>query len=266
MDLKYLFKPETMAVIGISTSQDNHPANVIYNKNHLRYPVKTFPVNPKGGILNRETVYPSVESIPGEVDMAVIAVRAEYVPGVVEQCIKKGVKGAVIVSGGFSETGNHDIQQRVMEMAAEAAFPFVGPNCLGIYSPDRVDTFFLPGERLIRPQKGNIGFVSQSGGVLVDQMVKFSSQGIGVSMGISIGNKAMIRETEMLDYFDRDLETKVIAFYIEGFGKGEGRKFIRRAEKCSKPVVILKAGKSLRGSQAVSSHTASLAGNYRVFS
>lgn len=266
MDLKSLFKPETMAVIGVSTSQDNHPANVIYNKNHLRYPVKTFPVNPKGGILNRETVYPSVESIPGEVDMAVIAVRAEYVPGVVDQCIKKGVKGAVIVSGGFSETGNHDIQQRVTEMAAEAAFPFVGPNCLGIYSPDRVDTFFLPGERLIRPQKGNIGFVSQSGGVLVDQMVKFSSQGIGVSMGISIGNKAMIRETEMLDYFDRDFETKVIAFYIEGFGKGEGRKFIRRAEQCSKPVVILKAGKSLRGSQAVSSHTASLAGNYRVFS
>ncbi len=266
MNLKSLFKPETMAVIGVSTSQDNHPANVIYNKNHLRYPVKTFPVNPKGGILNRETVYPSVESIPGEVDMAVIAVRAEYVPGVVEQCIKKGVKGAVIVSGGFSETGNHDIQQRVMEMAAEAAFPFVGPNCLGIYSPDRVDTFFLPGERLIRPQKGNIGFVSQSGGVLVDQMVKFSSQGIGVSMGISIGNKAMIRETEMLDYFDRDLETKVIAFYIEGFGKGEGRKFIRRAEQCSKPVVILKAGKSRKGSQAVSSHTASLAGNYRVFS
>ena len=266
MNLKSLFKPETMAVIGVSASQDNHPANVIYNKNHLRYPVKTFPVNPKGGILNRETVYPSVESIPGEVDMAVIAVRAEYVPGVVDQCIKKGVKGAVIVSGGFSETGNHDIQQRVMEMAAEAAFPFVGPNCLGIYSPDRVDTFFLPGERLIRPQKGNIGFVSQSGGVLVDQMVKFSSQGIGVSMGISIGNKAMIRETEMLDYFDRDLETKVIAFYIEGFGKGEGRKFIRRAEQCSKPVVILKAGKSLRGSQAVSSHTASLAGNYRVFS
>ncbi len=266
MNLNYLFKPSTIAVIGVSTTQDNHPANVIYNKNHLRYPVKTFPVNPKGGILNREMVYPSVGEIDNVVDMAVIAVRAEFVPKVVEQCIKKGVKGAVIVSGGFSEVGNDDIQQRVVDIAKEASFPFVGPNCLGIYSPDRVDTFFLPGERLIRPRKGNIGFISQSGGVLVDQMVKFAGQGIGISLAISIGNKAYIRETEMLDYFDQDVETRVIAFYIEGFDKGEGRQFIKRAEQCSKPVVVLKAGKSLKGSQAASSHTASLAGDYRVFS
>ncbi len=266
MNLNYLFKPSTIAVIGVSTTQDNHPANVIYNKNHLRYPVKTFPVNPKGGILNREMVYPSVGEIDNVVDMAVIAVRSEFVPKVVEQCIKKGVKGAVIVSGGFSEVGNDDIQQRVVDIAKEASFPFVGPNCLGIYSPDRVDTFFLPGERLIRPRKGNIGFISQSGGVLVDQMVKFAGQGIGISLAISIGNKAYIRETEMLDYFDQDVETRVIAFYIEGFDKGEGRQFIKRAEQCSKPVVVLKAGKSLKGSQAASSHTASLAGDYRVFS
>jgi len=266
VNLNYLFKPSTIAVIGVSTTQDNHPANVIYNKNHLRYPVKTFPVNPKGGILNREMVYPSVGEIDNVVDMAVIAVRSEFVPKVVEQCIKKGVKGAVIVSGGFSEVGNDDIQQRVVDIAKEASFPFVGPNCLGIYSPDRVDTFFLPGERLIRPRKGNIGFISQSGGVLVDQMVKFAGQGIGISLAISIGNKAYIRETEMLDYFDQDVETRVIAFYIEGFDKSEGRQFIKRAEQCSKPVVVLKAGKSLKGSQAASSHTASLAGDYRVFS
>jgi len=266
VDLKYLFKPSTMAVIGVSTSQDNHPANVIYNKNHLRYPVKTFPVNPKGGILNRETLYQSIEDIQENIDMAVIAVRAEFVPGVVEQCVKKGVAGAVIISGGFAESGNLSLQQRVVDIAKEASFPFVGPNCLGIYAPDYVDTFFLPGERIIRPDKGNIGFVSQSGGVLVDQMVKFAGQGIGVSLAISIGNKAYIRETDMLDWFDQDLETKVIAFYIEGFGKGEGRQFIQKAEQCSKPVVILKAGKSKKGIEAASSHTASLAGDYRVFS
>ncbi|MFH2092255.1 MAG: CoA-binding protein [Pseudomonadota bacterium] len=266
MDLNYLFKPSTMAVIGVSTAHDNHPANVIYNKNHLRYPVKTFPVNPKGGILNRELVYPSVGHIEEDVDLAVIAVRAEFVPKVIEQCIKKGVKGAVIVSGGFAEVGNHLLQQQVVDMAAEADFPFVGPNCLGIYSPDRVDTFFLPGERLIRPEQGNVGFVSQSGGVLVDQMVKFAGQGIGISLAVSIGNKAFLKEEDMLEYFDQDLETKVIAFYIEGFSKGEGRRFIKQAEQCSKPVVVLKAGKSLKGSQAASSHTASLAGNYRVFS
>ncbi len=266
MDLHRLFRPSSMAVIGISTTHDHHPANVIYNKNHLRYPVKTFPVNPKGGILNREKVYPSVTDIDGEIDLAVIAVRAEFIPGVLEQCIKKNVKGAVIVSGGFAEVGNDALQQYITDMAREASFPFVGPNCLGIYSPDRVDTFFLPGERLIRPKKGNIGFISQSGGVLVDQMVKFAGQGIGVSLAVSTGNKACIREKDMLSYFDQDLETKVIAFYIEGFGKGEGREFVEQAETCSKPVVVLKAGKSLTGSRAASSHTASLAGNYRVFS
>lgn len=198
--------------------------------------------------------------------MAVIAVRAQFVPQVVEQCIAKGIKGAVIISGGFSESGNHLLQQQVVDIAREANFPFIGPNCLGIYAPECVDTFFLPGERIIRPKKGNIGFVSQSGGVLVDQMVKFAGQGIGISQGVSIGNKALIREIDMIDWFEQDMETRVIAFYIEGFEKREGREFIRRAEKCTKPIVVLKAGKSAKGIEAVSSHTASLAGDYRVFS
>jgi acyl-CoA synthetase (NDP forming) len=266
MDLKHLFKPSTMAVIGVSTSLDSHPANVIYNKNHLRYPVKTFPVNPKGGVINREKLYKSVEDIEEDIDLAVIAVRAKFVPDVVEQCINKEVGGAVIISGGFAEAGNSSLQQRVVEMAKEASFPFVGPNCLGIYAPDFVDTFFLPGERIIRPDKGNIGFVSQSGGVLVDQMVKFAGQGIGISLGVSIGNKACIRETDMLEWFEQDPGTRAIAFYIEGFDQGEGREFIKKAGRCSKPVIVLKAGKSKKGMQAASSHTASLAGDYRVFS
>jgi len=255
-----------MAVIGVSTSQDNHPANVIYNKNHLRYPVKTFAVNSKGGLLNREPLYPGVGEIKEDIDLAVIAVRAQFVPEVMVQCIKKQVGGAVIVSGGFSEAGNAKLQKQIVDIAREADFPFIGPNCLGIFAPDHVDTFFLPGERIIRPEKGNVGFISQSGGVLVDQMVKFAGQGIGISLAVSIGNKAYIRETEMLEWFARDLDTKVIAFYIEGFEKREGREFIKKAEQCGKPVVILKAGKSQKGIEAVSSHTASLAGDYRVFS
>ena len=266
MDLTPLFKPKSMAVIGVSTTQDNHPANVIYTKNHLRYPVETYAVNPKGGTLNREPLYKSVLDIDGPVDMAVIGVRSTFVPGVFEQCIQKGVKGAVVISGGFSEAGNHDLQQRVADMAREAGFPFVGPNCLGIYAPGQVDTFFLPGERIIRPDKGNVGFVSQSGGVLVDQMVKFAGQGIGISLGISIGNKAGLRETDLLSFFEADPDTRVIAFYIEGFDRGEGRTFIRAVERCTKPVVVLKAGKTSRGMAAASSHTASIAGDYRIFS
>ena len=266
MDLKPLFRPASMAVIGVSTSQDSHPANVIYNKNNLRYPVKTFPVNPKGGVLNREKLYTGISDIDEDVELAVIAVRAEHVSRVVEDCIKKGVQGAVIISAGFAETGNMKAQQELAELAKEAAFPFIGPNCLGVFSPDYVDTFFLPGERIIRPDKGNVAFVSQSGGVLVDQLVKFSGQGIGISLAVSIGNKALIRENDMLNWLAQDIETQVIAFYIEGFDKGEGRYFIKEAEQCGKPVVILKAGKSKKGMEAVSSHTASLAGDYRVFS
>jgi len=266
VNLNSLFKPSSMAVIGVSTSHGDHPANVIYNKNHLRYPVKTFAVNPKGGTINRENLYRSIADIDEQIDLAVVAVRAEYVPEIIEQCIENNVKGAVIISGGFAESGNMKLQQKVTDMAKEASFPFIGPNCLGIYAPGSVDTFFLPGERIIRPDRGNVGFVSQSGGVLVDQMVKFAGHGIGISLAVSIGNKACIRETDMLDFFDRDIGTGVITFYIEGFEKNEGRRFVRRVEKCSKPVVVLKAGKTGRGVQAASSHTASLAGDYRVFS
>jgi acetyltransferase len=261
-----LFKPGTIAVAGVSLSNERHPANVIYNKIHLRYPVKVYPVNPKGGVFKRDRVYRRVDEIPGPVDLAVIAVRAELVPETLMQCIRKGAGGAVIISGGFAESGRADLQERITAMAREADFPFIGPNCLGIYSPGRFDTFFLPGERLVRPNSGNVGFVSQSGGVLVDQMVKFTEQGVGLSLAVSIGNKALIREIDLLRHLADDPDTRVIAFYVEGFGHNEGRAFVEQAAAIRKPVVVLKAGKTAEGSRAVSSHTASLAGDYQVFS
>ena len=266
MNFQPMFKPKTMAVIGVSLTNDRHPANVIYNKIHLRYPIKVFPVNPRGGVLQRETVYTDVSEIPEKVDLAVIAARADYVPEILEKCIQCGVGGATVISGGFAEIGRTDLQDRLVAMAREAGFPFIGPNCLGIYSPGVIDTFFLPGERLVRPEPGNVAMISQSGGVLVDQMVKFARQGIGLSLAVSIGNKALVRELDLLRYLAQDPETRVIAFYIEGFEKSEGRGFVREAEGLEKPVIVLKAGKSAVGMRAVSSHTASLAGDYDVFS
>jgi len=266
VDFTRLFKPQTMAVAGVSLANERHPANVIYNKIHLRYPVKVYPVNPKGGVFKRDRVYRGVDEIPGPVDLAVIAVRAELVPETLMQCIRKGAGGAVIISGGFAESGRADLQERITAMAREADFPFIGPNCLGIYSPGHFDTFFLPGERLVRPNPGNVGFVSQSGGVLVDQMVKFTEQGLGLSLAVSIGNKALIREIDLLRHLAADPDTRVIAFYVEGFGRNEGRAFVEQAAAIRKPVVVLKAGKTAEGSRAVGSHTASLAGDYQVFS
>jgi len=266
VNLKPLFRPKTLAVVGVSLTNEKHPANVIYNKNNLRPQAKAFAVNDRGGVYQGEKVYASVREIPEKVDLAVIATRAEVVPSIVGDCIDAGVESAVVISGGFAEIGNRDLQDRVASVAREAGFPFIGPNCLGIYAPPYVDTFFVPSERIVRPEKGKVTLISQSGGILVDHIVKLAGEGVGLSLAVSIGNKALIGEIELLDYFAEDPETNVIAFYIEGFGEREGREFVLRAGRCRKPVVVLKAGKTSRGSQTVSSHTASMAGGYEVFS
>ncbi len=266
MDLKPLFEPRSMAVFGVSLSNDRHPANEIFNKNLLRYPIRVYGVNPRGGTINSQTIHQRIADVSEQVDMAVIAVRADLVPAVLSECIRAKARSAVVISGGFSEVGRQDLQERIAAIAKEASFPFIGPNCLGIYAPSRVDTFFLPGERMVTPASGNVSFVSQSGGILVDQMINFANEGVGLAKAVSIGNKALLGELEILDYLAADASTKVIAFYIEGFGANEGREFVLKAQGCGKPVVVLKSGKSPGGSAAVSSHTASLAGDYASFS
>jgi acetate---CoA ligase (ADP-forming) len=265
LDFTPLFHPKTIAVFGVSLTNDRHPANVIYNKIHLRYPVKVYPVNPRGGQLQKDRVYADIGDIPARIDLAVVAARAEFVPDIIERCIENAVGGAVIISGGFAESGRAGLQERLVATARAADFPFIGPNCLGIYAPTRFDTFFLPGERLVRPEPGSVAIVSQSGGVLVDQMVKFAEQGVGLSLAVSIGNKALIRELDMLDYLSKDPATRVVAFYIEGFDKNEGRRFVQAATRVPKPIIVLKSGKSAAGQRAASSHTAALAGNHEVF-
>ena len=266
MDLRRMFQPKTLAVIGVSLTNDKHPANVIYNKNNLRLQARVFPVNDRGGVLMGERVYASILDLPEKTDLAVIATRADAVPKIMSDCIHAGVGGAVVVSGGFAETGRRDLQDSIVSIAKEADFPFIGPNCLGIYSSPYIDTFFIPSERIVRPEKGRVALVSQSGGILVDHMIKFAGEGVGLSKGVSVGNKALIGEIEMLDYFINDPETEVIVFYVEGFGKDEGRKFVTTAARCDKPVIVIKSGKTPGGIKAVSSHTASMAGDYEVFS
>ena len=266
MDLKPMCKPQTLAVIGVSLTNERHPANVIYNKNNLRQQVEVFAVNEKGGVYQGERVYRAISEIPQPMDLAVIATRADTVPAMMADCIRAGTRGAVVISGGFAEVGKKDLQDSLVSMAREADFPFIGPNCIGIYSPPSVDTLFIPSERIVRPEPGKVALVSQSGGILVDLLIRFWDEGVGLSMAASIGNKALIREMDLLEYFARDPETEVIAFYVEGFGENEGREFVRAAARCSKPVIVLKSGKTAGGSRAVSSHTASLAGDYEVFS
>jgi len=266
MDLKPLFEPKSLAVVGVSLHNDLHPSNIIFYKNLYRYPVEAYPVNPKAGILKGVSAYPSVKDLPVVVDLAIVSARAEAVPGILQDCVEAGVKGAAIISGGFSEVGNRELQNEIVSIAKEADFPFIGPNCLGIYSPPYYDSFFFAPERISVPRQGNVAIISQSGGLLVDQMVGFSVEGVGLSLAVSIGNKAVVRETDLLEYLEHDDKTKVICLYIEGFREDEGREFLLKARECEKPIVVLKAGKSPGGRKAVSSHTASLAGDYTVFS
>ena len=266
MDLKPLFEPKSLAVVGVSLHNDLHPSNIIFYKNLYRYPVEAYPVNPKAGILKGVSAYPSVKDLPVVVDLAIVSARAEAVPGILQDCVEAGVKGAAIISGGFSEVGNRDLQNEIVSIAKEADFPFIGPNCLGIYSPPYYDSFFFAPERISVPRQGNVAIISQSGGLLVDQMIGFSVEGVGLSLAVSIGNKAVVRETDLLEYLEHDDKTKVICLYIEGFREDEGREFLLKARECEKPIVVLKAGKSPGGRKAVSSHTASLAGDYTVFS
>jgi len=142
MDLKPLFEPKTMAVIGISATNDRHPANVIYAKNKNRYPVEVYGVNPKGGTWHGETIYAGVADIPEKIDLAVIATRAELVPQVLTDCVRAGVKSAAIISGGFAEGGRPDLQERIVGIAREADLPFIGPTAWAYMSPLRSILFF----------------------------------------------------------------------------------------------------------------------------
>ncbi len=266
MNLKRLLKPETMAVVGVSLTNESNPANVVYNKNRLRYPVKIFAVNGKGGEIRGDTLYRKVQDIPAKIDLVIVATKAEIVPSVISDCIEAGAGGAVIISGGFAETGSMDLQNQLVSIAKESNFPIIGPNCLGIFTPGHMDTFFIPGERLVIPDRGRVAMVSQSGGILVDHMIKCADEGVGVSLAVSIGNKAVIKELDLLRYFKDDPDTDVIGFYLEGFDENEGREFVVAASECGKPVIVLKSGKTPGGTKAVKSHTASIAGDYEVFS
>ncbi len=265
MDLQRLIEPRSIAVVGVSLSNPFHPANVIYNKNHLRAGAKTYAVNPHGGELYGESVYPSLKEVPAAVDAVVVAVRADHVPGVVRDGIEAEAGGAIVISGGFKEVGRENLQEEVRGLSQDHDFPLIGPNCLGVFSPPHMDTFFLPPERLLTPRAGEVALVSQSGGILVDLMIKLTQEGAGISRGVSIGNKAVLDEVDLVAFLEADRATRVIGLYLEGFSPGRGRTFLDLLGRIEKPVVFFKAGRSPGGSRAVQSHTASMAGDYRVF-
>lgn len=267
--LKAFFNPKSIAVIGVSRKPEKIGYQLLRSLIMSGYQGPIYPINPKANEIQGLEVYPSITAIKDYVDLAIIAVPAPIVPRVLEECGKKGVKNTIIISGGFKEVGGEGVklEREVIEIARKYKIRVMGPNCLGVYNPHtKLDTLFLPPEKALRPKKGNIAFISQSGAMGVAFLDWLAMEEIGLSVFVSYGNKADIDEVDLLKYLMNDENTKVITMYLEEIAKG--REFIEIAKKVSmkKPIVAIKAGRTEAGVKAASSHTGALAGKDEIVS
>lgn len=266
--LDFFFKPRSVAVVG-ATPKPGKLGRYI-TENLYRYPRPVYPVNPSYREVLGRRCYQSLRDVPETVDLAVVTVPAPHVPKIVREAVDTGVKGLVIVSGGFSEVGGEGAryEEEIREIIRGTGVRVLGPNCIGTYNSHvGLDMYFLPEERMKKPKPGVISIISQSGAYAATMMDYAADRGIGISKVVSHGNKVDVDDAELLEYFGEDEETRAIIIYLEGFKEGRGREFLEVARKVSrkKPIVVLKGGRSESGKRAVLSHTASLAGEYRVY-
>ena len=254
-----LFEPKSIAVIGASADEGSVGHDIFKNLRTQGYQGEVFPINPKRDEILGEKAYPSVKDV--SVDLAIIVVPAKIVPIVLQECGDAGVQDIVIISAGFSEMHTKDgdaLEQQVKDLATQYNLNVVGPNCLGIVRPSaKLNASFA----VELPPKGGVALVSQSGATAVAVMDASESLGIGYSLVASIGNKAVLDESDFLEMAAADDETKVIGLYLENIK--DGVRFLQSAMKVTptKPVVLLKSGVSTKGSEAASSHTGALAGS-----
>ncbi|ACJ17155.1 archaeal succinyl-CoA synthetase (NDP forming), large subunit [Thermococcus onnurineus NA1] len=267
--LDFMFYPKSVAVIGAS-NVPGKVGNAIMRSITLKYEGKVYAVNVKGGEVEvngkKFPVYRSIKEISDEIDVAVIAVPAKFVPDVIDECGEKGVKGAVVISAGFKEAGRADLEEEIVKRARKWGIRLVGPNCLGVTNLENgFDCNFNPPERQARPPAGKIAFMSQSGAFGAAILDWAASHKIGMSKFISLGNMADLDESDFMAYLGEDPKTGVITGYIEGVK--DGRKFFNTAKEVTlkKPVIILKSGRTEAGAKAAASHTGSLAGSYAIY-
>jgi len=261
-NLNPLINPKSVAIIGASEKPGKVGTAIMKNYLDVGFNGKLYPVNLNSNTIMGIKAYKSVLDVKEDIDLAVIAIRAEFVPKVLEECGKAHVKGVVIVSSGFAEVGNVALQDKIIAIAKKYNIPLIGPNCLGIMNPmSRNDTLFLPTFKIDRPKVGGVSFVVQSGAVGSTILDLISSEGFGLAKFISYGNAAVVDEVDILNYLAHDPQTKVIVFYVEGIKRG--KEFMKVAKELSKhkPVIALKGGITEAGANAAFSHTASLTGS-----
>jgi len=262
--LDTLFSPRSIAVIGASRTEGKLGHAVLANLIEGGFQGSLYPINPKPGDILDLPSYGSVDEIEGEVDLAVIVIPSKGVLDVLEVCGQRGVGSVIVISAGFRETGHQGLmaERKMAEIADQYRMRIVGPNCLGVIDTlASMNASFAVG----MPRQGKIAFMSQSGALCTSILDIALARDVGFSRFVSLGNKADLDEIDFLEAWSDDAESSVIMGYVEGIA--DGARFIDVARRLTKtkPVIIIKSGRTSSGSRAVSSHTGTLAGSERAY-
>ena len=262
-ELKALFEPESIAVIGASSSPAKWGNWMLTRPVSSGYRGRIYPINPKEKEIYGLKAYPNIMEVSESIDLAIITIPAPMVPQAIKECVRKGVRAAVLISAGFAETGPQGkaLQDEVVKIAARGNLRFMGPNGMGIWSSAaRFNTAFS-----FTPRPGGISFVSQSGTMGGYLLETANNKGYGFHAFLSVGNQADLSMADYVEYLAHDEGTSVIVLYIEGLK--EGARFIQTARETirKKPIIVYKAGRTEDGSRATLSHTASISGSDDVF-
>ncbi|MEV4220924.1 acetate--CoA ligase family protein [Nonomuraea sp. NPDC049725] len=257
-----IFKPRSVAVIGASAETGKIGNSVMRNLINGGYRGQIFPINPKADDIMGLPAYKSIADVPHDVDVAVFAIPAKFVPAALEEAGRKGVGGAIMIPSGFAETGNVEGQAEIVEIARRHGVRMLGPNIYGYYyTPENLcATFCTPYD-----VRGGVALTSQSGGIGMAILGFSRTTKMGVSAIVGVGNKADVDEDDLLTFFEQDDNTRAVAMHLEDLKDGRG--FVEAARRVvkEKPVIVLKAGRTAMGARAAGSHTGALAGDDKVY-
>ena len=255
-----LLRPKGIAIIGASATPGKIGHTVVKNLIESGYKDGIYPVNPSADEILGLKTYKSVLDIPDPVDAAVITIPAKFVLDVVPECGEKGIKGLIVITSGFSEVGETELEKKIVDKAKEYGMRVLGPNVVGTLSnSDNMNASFAP----FLPLEGSASLVSQSGALLIAIDAITYTRRIGFDKMVSIGNMSDVNFGDTVAWLNEDENTKCISLYIEGLK--DGSRFIHECSNASKPIVVLKAGVSEHGAAAAASHTGSLAGAQKIY-
>jgi acyl-CoA synthetase (NDP forming) len=259
--LSRLFHARAVAVVGASTSPGKLGHEILANIVHGGYEGRVYPVNPRAGQILGLPACASVSDCPSGLDLAVVVVPAPLVPGVLREVAARGAAAAIVISGGFREAGRQDLEEELRTITARTGLRLIGPNCQGVnYTPNKLCASWP-----LVTATGSMAVISQSGTVAATRAGWAVGEGRGISATVSLGNQVDLCETDLIDYFAADPDTRVVALYLEG--ARDGRRFLQAAGRAipHTPLVVLKSGRTESGQRAAASHTGSLAGRDEVF-